>query len=174
MTGRRRNAKSDMPKAEFAALFGISESQLERLFQKGMPHAKDGRAVTIPMPAGRVWYHEYLVAKGKKLAAPTSIDEAVRRREAARAELEELKLARERAKTMLVDDGERLLAAAYGRVRAKLLNLAPRAAGAAFGASTLQSCQAKIEPLVHEIMEDLAAGADIPALDEPELEEDVA
>jgi len=158
-----RNAAGEMTKKQFAATFGVSEAQLERYFQQGMPHEKKStRKVVIPMPAGRVWYHEHLVKKGERKAAPKTINDARLRKETAQAGMEELKLAREQGVTMRVEEHEKLLGEAFSRVRAKLLNLAPRAAGAAFGATTIQECQAKIEPLVIEIMEELCAADDVP------------
>lgn len=171
-----RNAATEISKREFCDTFGISESHIERLFQQGMPHAKQSsRKITIPMPAGRVWYHDFLVEKGKKQAAPKDLDDAKLRKAAAEAEMAELELAKVRGDTMLVDDHERMLGEAFGRARAKLLNLGPRAAGAAFGAATLQECQAKIEPIVVEIMDELCRADDVPDVttdDEPEESED--
>lgn len=159
-----RNAPTSMTKRQFADLFGVSEKQLERFFSQGMPHDRQSaRKILIPMPAGREWYKEYLVKKGEKAAQPSSIDEARRRKETASAELEELKLAREKGQTMRVTDHVDLLADGFARVRAKLLNFAQRAAGAAFGTATIQECQAKLEPLVTEMMEELAAARDVPS-----------
>lgn len=161
-----RNAPGEITKRNFCDTFGISEAQLERLFQQGFPHRKaSSRKIMIPMPAGRVFYHEYLVKKGERKAKPSTIDDARLMKESATAELEQLKLARERGLTMKVEDHERLLADAFARVRAKLVNLAPRAAGAAFGAETLQACQAAIEPVVDELMDELCKADDVP---EPE------
>ncbi len=168
----KRNTKTSLPKAAFAATFGISESQLERLFQQGMPHEKKGRKVMIPMPAGRVWYHEYLVNKGKKEAAPKDIDDAKLRKMAAEAELAELELSRERDELMTADDFFKEVGDSFSRVRAKLLNLAPRLAGAAFGATTIQECQAKIGPLIDEVIEELRQGNDVPAEDEDDDADD--
>lgn len=165
-----RNAATSISKRAFCDTFGVSEAQLERFFQKGMPHEKtSSRKIAIPMPAGRVWYHDYLVKKGEKKAAPATINEARLRKETAQASMEELKLAREQGVTMRVEEHEKLLGEAFSRVRAKLLNLAPRAAGSAFGATSLQECQAKIEPIVTEIMEELCAGDDVPEV--PEVED---
>lgn len=163
MTMTVRNSAGEMTKRKFSETFGVSEAQLERLFQQGMPHAKtSSRKIAIPMPAGRVWYHEHLVQKGKRAASPSSVGEARLRKETAQAALEELKLSREQGVTMRVEDAEKTLGEAFSRVRAKLLNLSPRIAGAAFGAVTIQECQVKIEPLVVEIMEELCAATDVP------------
>jgi hypothetical protein len=115
------------------------------------------------MPQGREWYKDHLIARGKKEAQPTSLEDARRRKETAQAELEELKLAREKAVTMRVEDHIDMVGDAFARVRAKLLNFAARGAGAAFGASTIQECQVKLEALVTEMMEELAAGKDVPS-----------
>jgi len=82
-----RNESTQIPKAQFAATFGVSEAQLERYFQQGMPHEKKGRRIMIPMPEGRVWYHKYLVEKGRREAMPQDLDEAKKRREMAMAEI---------------------------------------------------------------------------------------
>ena len=153
---RARNESGRMAKADFCVQYGMSESQLERYFKQGMPHEKTGRKVFVPMPAGRNWYYEEIREQERRKLQPKTIDEARRRKESASAELEELKVAREKGRTMLVEDAVKEIASSYARVRAKLLNFAPRAAGAAFGSSSLQACRAKLEPLVIEILEELA------------------
>ncbi len=168
-----RNAKAALSKRQFGDLFGISEAQLERFFQQGMPHErKSKRRTEIPMPEGREWYKDYLVKKGERKAAPTTINEARLRKEDAQAGLEELKLAREQARTMFVDEHEKLLGDAFTRVRAKLVGLAPRAAAAAFGGASIPECQAKIDPLITEIMEELVAAEDVPDVGVDDVDED--
>lgn len=167
-----RNAAEKMAKADFCATFGVSEAQLERYFQQGCPHEKNGRRIFVPMPAGRVWLHNYLVEKGKRQAAPTSIDDARRRRAAAEAELAELELAEKRAELMTVSDFTKIVAEGFGRARARLQNLAPRAAAVSFGAQSIPEAQARIEPLVVEVLDELRAADDVPV--EPEADEDEA
>lgn len=157
-----RNAVGSITKRAFAETFGVGEKQLERYFAVGMPHQRTGRRVMLPMPAARVWFHEYLIKKGERKAQPASLSEARMRKETAQAALEELKLARELGKLMLVDEFSQLLGEAYGRVRAKLLNFPARAAGVAFGTTSFADCQAKLHPLVLEIMAELAAADDVP------------
>src|SRR5689334_18883219 len=99
-----RNAAGELSKRAFAETFGVSEAQLERLFHLGMPHAKTGRKITIPTPEGRVWYHRYLVEKGRKEAAPVDLREARRRKESADAEMAELELAKARGELATVDE----------------------------------------------------------------------
>lgn len=144
-----------LSKADFAEAFGMSPKQLERFFAQGMPYFKRGKHVFVPMPAGQVWYHAYLIEKGRRQGTPKDIDEARQRKTSAEAELAELELARRRGETVLVEEYEARLGAAYANVRAKLLNLAARAAGAAIGAATLEECVARINPLVDEILGEL-------------------
>lgn len=164
-TVSERNTAREWTKRQFCEVFGVSEAQLERYFQRGCPHKKkNSRKVVVPMPEGRIWYLDYVRELERKKAAPTSLDEIRKRKEGAQMQMEELKLAREQGKTMLVDEHEKLLADAFSRVRAKLLNFAPRAAGAASG-ETVQERQAQLEPLVVEIMEELCKADDVPSLE---------
>ncbi len=169
-----RNAAGSISKRQFADTYGVSESQLERLFQQGMPHAKtSARKIAIPMPSGRVWYHEYLIRKGRKQAAPTSIDDARRRKGAAEAELVELELAEKRGELMTVADFVKVTGEAFARARARLQNLASRAAAAAFGGQSVPECQARIEPLVLEVLDELRRADDVP-IQQEEDDEDAA
>lgn len=163
----QRNTSETITKRAFAETFGVSEAQLERYFQQGMPHEKAStRKIMIPMPAGRVWYHEYLVNKGRKQAAPTTLDEAKQRREAAQAELAELDLAERRGELMHVSDYEQLVGDAFARVRARLTNLPSRLAGVVVGCETIQEAQARVDPLVREAMDELQRAVDVPEPDE--------
>lgn len=167
-----RNAAGKLSKSMFAATFGVSESQLERLFQQGMPHAKKGRRIEIPMPAGRVWYHTHLVDKGKRQAAPRDMDEARRRKMAAEAELAELELAKARDELMTVEAFDRAVLDAFSRVDVRLQNLASRLAGAVLGAQTIQESQARIDPLVEEAREELRRADDVPPTPEDDDDDD--
>jgi hypothetical protein len=130
------------------------------------PHRKSGRHVLFPMPEARVWYHKHLEAKGAKSAAPTDRSNSVDRRLAVEAEMAEIDLAKKRNELMKVDDFDRILSDAFGRVRARLINLAPRIAGIVLGATSIQDAQARIEPLVREAMEELRRADDVPTSDD--------
>lgn len=156
-------------KAVFCDLMGVSASQLERLFQQGLPHHKRGKRVYVAWPEGRHWYHAYLTDKGKRQAAPENVNEARRRIVLAEAEQAEIELARTRGDLMTVSEFERLISDAYARVRARLLNLPPRLAGVVVGAATKPEAQARIEPLVLEVLAELHGANDVP---DPESEPD--
>jgi len=164
-----RNKAHELPKSEFATLFGMSEKQLERYCQLGMPHRKKSGRVFIAMPEGRVWYHKHLEQKGESKAKPKGDRSAyIDRQAAAAAEMAEIELAKARAELMTVADFERLLGDAFARVRARLTNLPPRIAGIVLGAKTIQEAQARVEPLVREAMEELRRADDVPAGDDGE------
>lgn len=167
MTSERNQAR-ELTKREFAETFGISEKQLERYCQAGMPHRKKGRVVYIAMPEGRVWYHRHLEEKGAAKNKPTGRSGAIDRRTEAEAALAEIELAKARNSTMTIEDYERVVGDAFGRVRARLTNLPPRLAGVVIGAKTLQEAQARIEPLVREAMEELRNADDVPTADDEE------
>lgn len=167
-----RNASTKMSKAAFCATFGISEKQVERHFQQGMPHEKKGRLIYIPMPEGRVWFHNYLEDKGKKAAQPRNIDEARLRTETAKAEMAELDLADRLKETMKVADHERLLADAFSRVMAKLTGLPSRAAAASFGVESVEEAERRIEPVVDEVREELRKAEDLPDEEHDDVEDD--
>lgn len=165
-----RNAAGEMTKRQFAETFGVSEAQLERLFQQGMPHAKKStRNVVIPMPDGRVWYHAYLIEKGKRQAAPKDIDEAKRRKMAAEAELAELEVARARGELMTTETYALRFADACARVDARLVNLPPRLAGVVVGVESVTEALARIEPLVEEARDELRRGEDVPLAADDDL-----
>lgn len=157
------------PKAQFCEVFGVSEAQLERHFQAGCPHEKQGRRVFVPMPGGRIWYHNFLIEKGKKQGTPSGIESARQREAEARTELVEIELAEKRRDLMHVDDYDRMVGDAFARVDARLQSLAPRLAGVVLGAQSIQEAQARIDPLVQEARDELRAADDIPRADDDEV-----
>lgn len=158
-------------KRDFGHYFNISPKQLERFFDKGMPHKKRGVTIVIPVPQGAVWYHDYCVEKGRKEAQPTTLDEAKQRREAANAEIAELELAKLRNDLMTVVDGERAIADAFTRVRARLMNLAARIAGVVVGVQSIPDGLTRVDPLVQEVLEELRAADDVPLPDDTEVDQ---
>lgn len=160
-----RNRAHELPKSEFASMFGMSEKQLERYCQEGMPHKKRGTRVFIVMPEGRVWYHKHLVAKGEKKGAPTDVSAMEKRELGAKVEKAEIELARLRGQLMTVADYDRVVGDAMARCAARLKNLPPRIAGVVLGATSIQEAQARVEPLVREVMDELRAADDVPTSD---------
>lgn len=172
--GRKGKPRIDIPskvtKAQLEALTGYSAKQITRFVQTtDIPNERVGNELYFPWPQTRSWLNRYLEDKGKRAADPAVKDNPRQREDYARAELLEIDLAKARNAVMPVDHFVRLVTGSFGRVRAKLANLAPRAAAAGFGAETLQDAQARIQPVVDEIFDELRQTDDIPpTLDEPD------
>lgn len=171
-----RNAKERLSKPDFCGMFGLSESQLTRLFAQGMPHEKAAnRKVYVPMPTGRIWYHAYLEEKGRKAGAPKDFDEGRARKMMAEAELAELDLAKARAELMTLTDYTQAIEDTYTRVRAKLVNFPARAAPIVFGASSIQDAERRLRPICDETIDELRAAEDLDdegSVDDGEDDED--
>lgn len=163
-----RNQRHELTKRAFAELFGLSEKQIERYCQAGMPHRKKGTKVSLPMPEAREWYKKHLVQKGREEAQPTDRSQSIDRQEAAAAAIAEIDLAKARNETMTVEEHVDLLADAFARVKSRLVNLPPRIAGVVLGAQTIQEAQARIEPVVREAMEELRRADDVPGTEDNE------
>jgi hypothetical protein len=164
--GRKPKPRLEIPakvtKEQLAALTGYSSKQVTRWLQEtDIPHRRDANELVFPWPGVRTWLHRYLEEKGKRTAQPIDKDNANQRRTIAEAELIEIELAKARSELMTVAAGEKLLADAFARVRARLSNLAPRAAGVVLGCATIQEAQAKIQPVVDEIFEELRDTSDV-------------
>ena len=171
--GRKAKPRIEIPSevtnAQLQALTGYSSKQITRwLTESDIPHRREANEIFFPWPAARAWLHRYLEEKGKRAAQPIDKDNAFQRKSIAEAELIEIELAKARGELLPVASHEKLLADAFARVRARLSNLAPRAAGVVLGATTIQEAQAKIQPVIDEIFEELRDTTDIPE----QLEED--
>lgn len=142
--------------AEFATRAGVSRRTIERDLAAGLPYATDdaGRVV-IDVAVGLAWRRTNRAA-GRGVGIPGPLLSARQRREAARAGLAELKLARLEGRVIHVDDHTKVLTHAYTLVRAGLLSFPGRAAVAAFGAASREEAEARIQPLVDEILEAVA------------------
>lgn len=167
---------AELSKAEFETLTGYSAKQVTRFVQEtDIPHRRAENELFFPWPAARAWVHRYLEDKGKRRASPTDAKDARKRQEIAQAELAELDVAKARNELMTVAQHEKLLGEAFARVRARLANLPPRAAGVVLGATTIQDAQARIQPVVDEIFAELRKTDDVPdTYDEEDHERDAA
>lgn len=158
---------AEVNRATLAALIGYSPNQITRwLSETDIPHRREGTEVLFPWPTVRAWLNKYLEEKGKRAAKPESRDDARERKEYAEAEMAELELATMRGDLMTVAEGQKALADAFARVRAKLASFAPRAAGAAAGCATVQEATAALVPLVDEVFAELRGTDDIPEEDD--------
>lgn len=178
MTKRPRlELPTELTKAQLEVVTGYSSKQLTRWIQSSdIPHRREGNEVFFPWPAVRGWLHTYLEEKGRRAATgPVTKDAATQaraREDVARAELLEIDLAKARGELMKLTDFESRMADAFARVRARLANLAPRAAAAAFGADSVLDAQARIQPVIDEVFDELRQTDDVPTSDEESDAED--
>jgi hypothetical protein len=138
--------------------------QLENLIIQGMPCEGEEGARRIPWPEARAWRDQQFINLGKSYGAGKRTDAKERRAEAD-AELIELELAERRGELMTLAEGERILDAAFGRVRAKLLAF-PHAAAMRITGDNLPLRIKEAQLLVDEIMSDLARADDVPRPDD--------
>ena len=161
-----------LTRAEACDLLGIGPKQLSRHVTDGMPCHGTGTKARFPWPEVRVWRDRWLVETGKRQAAPTSLEEARRRLEAARAAIEELKLEQLQGRLMTVEQADRHLDGAFGRVRALLSTLPTKIAPLLLGLASIPDIVAKLEQAIQELSEELRRADDVPAADE--ADEDAA
>ncbi len=151
---------AEMNQQDFAATIGLTTRQVTNLRTKGLPHKTRGNTVVIPIPEGIKWYVEFKAA-AMAPAAPTSLDDARQRYEAARAETAELDLAERRGELVAVKDHERMLSDAMARMASKLRNLPYKVATQVTG-KTMDARQATARRLVDEVSQELCAADDVP------------
>ena len=107
------------------------------------------------------WRDEQLREGAKRELRPSSLEGHRQRREGADADLRELELAERRGQLMRVELHVKTLADAYGRVRAKLVNL-PQLVAMRITGKTVSERAEQARGLVAEVLEELADGSDIP------------
>lgn len=141
----------------------LSRKQVAREVEEGMPHERGAnQALLFPWPDCRIWRDEKIRERAKAEAQPTDAKGSRNRREAAEAELAELKVARERGSLIPFDVHDRLLEDAFARVRARLIGLPPRLGAMGVGHKTPRAAQAALEPVIAEVMGELHRADDVP------------
>lgn len=142
---------------EFATRVGVSKNAASYMTrEEGAPYDTHGWR----WPEALHWYIRREKARGRP---PTgdNVANARDRREMAQAELAELDLAARRGETMTVTQFDAVMSAAFSRVRSRLLNLPGKLAGEG-ELKPREELLALAERLVHEALEELAAGDDVP------------
>jgi len=152
--------------AECAIRLALSTKQIAREVEAGMPHERDGNKLKFPWPDVRIWRDEHIREMAKAEMRPADKDDARKRREAAEADLAELKLSRERGEVLPVQDFEKLLENAFTRVRARLLAIPPKLGAYGVGHKNARDAQAALEPFVYEAMAELSEAGDVSFADE--------
>lgn len=119
-----------MNRAEAARYLGITPPTLDRWVVQGCPvHKEGGRGRSYEFNSAdlREWETQKIRAEGRSTAQATEA-ELLRRELAAKTELAELKLAREKGEVAPIDQFERAMSLVFGEVRSKLRTIPSRVA----------------------------------------------
>lgn len=154
MTDARR-----LRQAELAKFMGLSRASLaDYCHRPGAPRVKRGGDWAYLWPDFLTFYVAEREKRVREAAKPADFEAARARKMAAEAELAEVELARARREVVTVEDSAAALGAILDRVRAQLLALPPRLGVAAVGVRSVAEGTARMEPLIHEMLETLSAG----------------
>jgi hypothetical protein len=150
---------------EFALRIGVSKNAASYMAREdGAPVDSNGWR----WPEANHWFIRRERARGRPVGGGSddAITEIRRRRELAQAELAELDLAARRSETMTVTQFVDAVGSAFSRVRARALNLPGKIAGEG-ELKPREELLEIAERYVHEMLEELSSGEDVPlSLDE--------
>lgn len=146
--------KREVTQSELALILGLTTRQIRNLEAAGMPHRAEGNRKLYPLPDAVHWYRDRAVESALAEAQVTDYEEAKAREMKARADRAELEVARMRGELIHVNDLEALFTAPLAQMRARLLALPGRIAGA-LPMSPVEALEI-IEPIVHEFMAELS------------------
>lgn len=156
-------------RAQVASIFGVTPTAIDGWIRRGCPVAERsqgrgrGKGAKFWMPDVVHWRDRNVVARDRAdTPEGETTKDLARRLLRAQTEDAELDLAKKRGELMEVTEYHDVVAGAFERVGARLKSIAPRLAVAAIGVGTLPEGLARMEPLVHELLRELADGEDVP------------
>ena len=156
-----RHDDRELSQQDFGKLVGLTSRSIANLRERGLPCHVEGGRVFVPVAEGMKWYLDFKLAQAERRHRPSSMDEAKKRLEAARAELAELELTERRRDLMRTADHEALLSDAFARVASKLRPLADQVARQVTG-KTVGTRKLQATRIVDDIYQQLAAAEDVP------------
>lgn len=150
----------EVNQTEFAALLGLTTRQVRNLESQGLPHRAEGNRKYYPIPDGIQWYANKQREDALSELGQADYKEARARREAARARMAEINLAKEEGRLLPRDVvkeifGDKML----DRVRAALLNFPGRWGAQVVGLDSPREGEAILKQAVSEILEELSGPA---------------
>lgn len=164
-------------RAQLAGIFGVTPPAIDGWVRRGCPVAAPsrgvgrGRGAQFWTPDVVAWRDQHVVLRPTDGTPEGETTRDLQRRLLlAQTEDAELDLATKRGELLTVTAYRDALASAFGRVGARLKSMAPKLAVAVVGTDTLQDGLARVEPLVHELLRELADADDVPILDDENLE----
>lgn len=149
-----------IPLKEFADDHGLTLRRIQQWIAEGMPYREVSGARRVVRADANRWVREREREQERetvmKAIAPSSLEEAEKRKAIADAQLAELKLERERGNLIpLALHGERL-ARILERVRARLVAIPGKVAPQLIGVETAPAAQALVNDAVSEALEELS------------------
>ncbi len=145
-------------RARIAWLLDVDERTITNWVKQrdDFPSRVAGKARTFPVRACIAWYRDYK----SSAAAPTDIDEAKARREAAEAQIAELKLAKQRGELLDANEVRRTWERILMSVRTRILGMRSRHAPAVVGLGTLGEAVRALDAIALDILASLREAAD--------------
>lgn len=122
-----------------------------------IPHEKDGRSLRFPLAACVQWYADHRARQAAK--ALSELDMEKREKLAVERRIKEVELAQLLGEVLTLEDFRREVGSAYDAVRARLLAFPGRAGPMLVGVKSVAEAVARLEPLIREILEELAGEA---------------
>lgn len=143
---------------ELAEVLPITSRQIRNLVKEGMPQETLGARTLYPLAACVRWYiaHREAIASGQR----TNRSEAQARKTEAQARLAELEVEEAEGRLIPLALHQDRLAAILDRLRAKILAIPGTWPPRLIRARTVAEMMRSLKPLVHELIEALAATAD--------------
>jgi len=157
-----------LTRRQTADVMGLTAQAIGHLAKEpGCPkESRDGRDFFV-FPDFNRWYWHRKIEEARHSEEDSSYEVAQARREMAKAQQEELRLAQMRRELMTVQEWESTYLDASSRVRSHLIALPHRLAPYLVGCTTTAEAHRRIVPLVDEIVAELQSAEDIP-LDDAE------
>jgi len=156
-------------RAQLASIFGVTPPAIDGWRRRGCPVSEPstgvgrGRGAKYWTPDVLAWYVREVVLKDQGGDDDSESAKGLRTRLLrAQTETAEFELAKLRADLLTVGDWDDTVSAAFARVGARIKSIAPKLAAAAVGVESLQEGLARVEPVIEELLHELAAGDDVP------------
>lgn len=145
---------------EFGDLIGVTSRTVFNLRKSGLEQycRTRGNAVEIKVPDGVIWYVAYRERIATEHVSPSSIEEAQRRYETARAEKAEIELARMRGQLVALVHVELWVGELFARARSRLDGL-PTLIAQRVNAEGIPERRAQAQLLVDDVLAELQAGS---------------
>lgn len=153
-------SKHEQTRNQFAESWGISVRRVIQLQEKGLPWTKKGRYIYHPQPEANLWYLQFREEDVRKREGVGDERKAKARKAEAEATLSEIEVEKARGTLVHISEFEDTLEEELQRLRAKLLNVPGTWAGQLVGTRSIAETQARLEPLVSDLVESIGSSDD--------------